>query len=121
MDLYVFTCRSVKRGKQYDNPKIKIVRSPFPLKADIFIAKGLKYLMFNIHTLVRLMQLNPDFILYYEPHSALPVYWYYRIFKPRAKLFIHYHEYYSPEHYKERGMAFAFAKGVTLLAVRWNE
>ncbi len=39
-------------------------------------------------------------ILYYESISALPVYWISRL-KKNIKIFIHYHEYMSPQDYKQ--------------------
>lgn len=39
---------------------------------------------------------QPDVVLSIEPHSALALWLYYRLFGGTARLFIHHHEYYAP-------------------------
>jgi len=51
----------------------------------------------------RLAAWKPDVVLYYEPHSALAVYWYFLRYRGTAKLFIHHHEYYDPSDYLSTG------------------
>jgi len=107
IDIHVFSCKNQKKLEQYENTKIELKQFDYPKQQDRVLFKVIKYLILNIGALLDLVRRHPDAIFYYEPHSAWPVYWYYRMFKSRAKLFIHHHEYYPPEQYKERGMAFA--------------
>lgn len=107
METYVFCCSGVRQAEKYENDMSKICRFPFSKKNDFFIVKLIKIFLFNIGTLIRLIKIRPAYILYYEPHSAWPVYYYCRYFNPKAKLFIHYHEYYQPSHFLDKGMFFA--------------
>lgn len=82
---------------------IKIGRSRHPGSSNSIIIRFLWLLKFNIITLIRLIHANPDLIIYYETFSALPVYIYLRYFRFRLKprLYIHYHEYTTPEEYQK--------------------
>ena len=60
--------------------------------------------LFVIKSLWHLARWRPDVVMYYESHSALPVYYYFRYCRSKAKLFIHYHEYMTPAEYEQKGM-----------------
>ena len=47
---------------------------------------------------------KPDVLLSVEPHSAFAVWLYLKIFRGKARLFIHHHEYYAPEDFEGPGM-----------------
>jgi hypothetical protein len=53
------------------------------------------YLYFNISTFFYLCYYRPTKLLYYETYSCWPAYWYLKFF-PATQLFIHFHEYLSP-------------------------
>lgn len=71
--------------------------------AKIFI----KYLLFTLYTLCKLISKRPDAVLYYESISALPVFLYKYLFSRSVKLCIHYHEYMTPSEYLKSGMRLA--------------
>ena len=62
------------------------------------------YGLFTLKTVFHLLRWRPTAIIYYESHSALPIYIYYKFFRAKSKLFIHYHEYMSPADYSQKGM-----------------
>jgi glycosyltransferase involved in cell wall biosynthesis len=57
------------------------------------------YIYFNVKALLLLIKHKPASILYYETLSAFPALWYKKWINPKVRLFIHYHEYTSPEDY----------------------
>ncbi|ULQ56264.1 hypothetical protein KJS94_16565 [Flavihumibacter rivuli] len=63
------------------------------------INRYLAYLRFNIGALLILLFHRPDSVFYYESISAFPAILYKKFIRPGAKLFIHYHEYVSPQEY----------------------
>jgi hypothetical protein len=58
------------------------------------------YINYNLVTFLQLLFYKPTKIIYYETYSALPVYWYKRLFKA-TPVFIHFHEYVSPKEKQE--------------------
>lgn len=57
------------------------------------------YIWYNLVALFLLILRKPEQILYYESLSAFPAFVYLKYINPRAKLYIHYHEYTSPMEY----------------------
>ncbi|MBD3296076.1 MAG: hypothetical protein GF392_01755 [Candidatus Omnitrophica bacterium] len=106
-ELKVFAYENVQGIKEYKNERFAIAKYSFPERKDNKLTKLIKYLRFNLAIVLGLLKVRPDVILYYEPYSAVPVYWYLKLFKPDARLFIHYHEYYPPEHFLDKGMEVA--------------
>jgi hypothetical protein len=58
------------------------------------------YINYNLVTFLQLLFYKPTKIIYYETYSSLPVYWYKQLFKA-TPIFIHFHEYVSPEEKQE--------------------
>jgi len=100
----VFSSDNLKKRKPYFNDVISIVRYTFPVSQENIIFRLWKYLLFNIGVLIRLIIFKPEKILYFEPHSAGVVYWYRKFFNEKLALLIHYHEYYEPAQFEQRGM-----------------
>jgi len=93
----LFTTRLDKNDISYfEKVNCRIFRFPLP-KKEAFIKRLLKYFYFNFSVLLRLIRLRPHRILYYETYSAFPVYIYKRFVNPKVEVFIHCHEYFSPE------------------------
>jgi len=86
------------------SPGCTIQRSSEPRGSGRAVARLLQHLWFTLGTLWRLLRFRPAAILYFEPHSALPVYLYTRYFKPATAVFIHNHEYYGPDQFALPGM-----------------
>jgi hypothetical protein len=64
----------------------------------------LGYLQWHLTTATELAAFKPDVIISVEPHSAIAVWLYYRLFSGKARLFIHHHEFYAPEDFEAEGM-----------------
>lgn len=101
--IFVYSSTNVKRRKSYQQVNVCLTRFPFPKEGNPSFIRLFKYLVFNIGTLIDLLWKNPNAILYYESFSAWPVYWFMRLRGRNCQLFIHYHEYFTPEWY-ENGM-----------------
>lgn len=97
----VWSCGNIKKREEYQNRKISITRNAFPDVKEFAIIRLMKYWIFNINTLIGLVIFRPDRLLYYESFSVWPVYFYLKYFNNAAQLFIHFHEYSSPEWYAE--------------------
>lgn len=67
-------------------------------KTDGAIAKLIKYVKFYWGTTFCLFMQKPTNILYYETMSCLPAYLYKLAYR-KTKIYIHYHEYVSPNEY----------------------
>jgi len=64
----------------------------------------LKALCFEISSIFKMLLWHPDVILYYESSSAFSPYLYKRYFNKNVKVYVHYHEYTTPEQYERIGM-----------------
>jgi len=104
LDVRVFSVENSKNRPPYSKEGIQIVRAKVPQPGQNLISRALLYVDFIRRTLVGLIRFRPQAILYFEPHSALPVYLYSRLFSRSTTVFIHHHEYYEPEQYSGRGM-----------------
>jgi glycosyltransferase involved in cell wall biosynthesis len=63
----------------------------------------LAYLGFYWMTFLRLLSGSPSAIVYIEPSSAFPVYLY-SLLRPGVPIFLHHHEYHSPDQFLRPGM-----------------
>ncbi len=103
--LKIYSTNNIKRRKTYQllapttNGALIIKRSPFPKETDNSIIRILKYIHFNLSTLINLLIYKPNSLLYFESYSAWPTYIYTKYFNRKCKLFIHYHEYASKDWY----------------------
>jgi hypothetical protein len=62
-------------------------------------SRWLAYFSYYSRTLLALIRWRPDAVLYYETLSAWPALAYKKLGRPGAGLFVHYHEYTSPDEY----------------------
>lgn len=79
------------------NIKIKRIGQIYPQP----YLRILHYLKFYIFGLITLLVRRPRKILWYETLSSLPAIIYYYLTWEKPKLFVHYHEYMSPEEIRE--------------------
>lgn len=101
----VFTTKCKEKIPLYQNNSVDIIRF-YPITASI--SRYLFYFVFYFGTIFRLLFLKPSKILWYETLSSFPAIVYYFLKRKKPRLYIHYHEYTSPEEIE---------KGMTL--VRW--
>jgi hypothetical protein len=99
----VISSENEKGREPYCNPRIEIRRLRFARRGDRLPVRWRNALAWHWQAARALKQFQPDVILYYEPHSALAVYLYYFWFGGTARLFIHHHEYYTPQDYRQPG------------------
>ena len=86
--------------KIYHNARnIQIVRLGASGQNLNIIKRYWSYFLFNTVSLLYILIKRPRSILYYETISSYPAYLYKRFFNSKARIFIHFHEYSSPEDY----------------------
>lgn len=91
----VFSTKHPKNFDTYKNKQHKIRR--FQSINSNFSLRIIQYLNFYIGTLIQLIRTRPTHILWFETLSAFPAIIYYYLRFKKLKLFVHYHEYESPE------------------------
>lgn len=82
---------------------IEIVRLGKISQTQGFITRLFNYFVFYGMVLLKLIILQPKSILYFETLSSFPAIFFKFFFKPSVRLFIHYHEYTTPNEY-DKGM-----------------
>lgn len=100
MQVLVISTNNSKKRKTYGQQGIRLHRTAYPAYVKGLFRKLLAFAEMILSPLVWLIRFRPDVLMYYEPHSAYPVYLYKRYIRPSVRLFIHYHEYYTPEEFK---------------------
>ncbi len=91
--------------EDFSDSLVEMVRGTFPTGRS-GLNRIFAYLSFHLKSFFHILKNKPDFILYIEPHSAFPVFLSRLVFR-RALIFIHYHEYHSPEEFLKPGMRMA--------------
>ncbi len=97
-EITVYTTENTKGIKPAAFKNIKILRSA-GIGQESSLKRFFKYVSFNLVTFLKLCYFHPDFLLYYESYSAMPVFLYMRIFGKKTKLGIHFHEYFPQDWY----------------------
>lgn len=100
----VFTSHNRAGRPAYVSRHARIHRFPSLRTGAGPLARLWTPLRFTLGTTRALIRFRPDAILYYEPHSAMPVFLYSRYVDPGARLLIHHHEYYEPDQFENPGM-----------------
>lgn len=90
--------------REYDNSDIKIYRPVSTRLKKNRLLNLISYIYFTLFALLKILLLRPDILVYYESISALAPYIYKRYINKSVKLYIHYHEYMTPEEYARPGM-----------------
>lgn len=88
---------------EYANPSVQFSRIRFPNRRLSKIRRLLCFLQFPLLALWKMICFRPDVVLYFEPHSSFPA-TLFGLVNYRYRLFIHYHEYYDPDHFHVPGM-----------------
>ena len=98
-NVHVFSTHNDKGRKIYKNDWVYIHRYPMPGKESA-PTRFYKNMLFNWKVLYQLIKLKPKAILYFETYSAYPVYLYKKYFNRNVPVYIHCHEYFSPDWYR---------------------
>jgi hypothetical protein len=101
-ELDVYSTVNHSPGKEFRCGKSRIHRSANPAMFGGW-RRLVCYALFQISTLLQLLWRRPAAIVYVEPSSSFPVYLY-SFLRPRVRLFIHHHEYHSPDQFSRPGM-----------------
>jgi len=103
--LSVFSTHNTKNRTVYDNKSVKIYRTASSENTDYKFVRLWKYFVFQISVFFKLIIIRPEKILYYESLSSFSVFLYKRFINHSVKIYIHYHEYVSPDEYANKSMA----------------
>ena len=88
-----------KSLKSFTHPNIRIIRTPGIRPGSLF--RLINYCRFYLGSLWFLLNIKPHIVLYYETLSSWPVLIYKKVRKKKLKVFLHCHEYTSPENYND--------------------
>lgn len=103
-EVRVFSVGNLKGRPEWSHPNIGVSRCSPPDPGHGAVRRLLHSLLFVSATLVGLIRFRPDAVLYFEPHSALPIFLYRRFFARDLRVFVHHHEYYEPGQFSGAGM-----------------
>lgn len=104
LEVMAISSRNHKQRENYKHPGIQVHRITYPAYTKRAFRKMVALAEIILCPLVWLIRFQPDVLLYYEPHSAYPVYLYKKYVRPSVRLFIHYHEYYTPDEFRVPNM-----------------
>jgi hypothetical protein len=93
----VWTTRNSKGISDWECNRLSIERPNFPRATGGLLRRVVGCGCWHLRVAWRLARLKPDIVVSVEPHSALAVWIYRQVFRGKATLFIHHHEYYSPD------------------------
>lgn len=101
---HVWSSDNQKGLPEWRFPGISVSRPRYPALQARLASRLRGYWSWHWTVARALANLRPDVVVSVEPHSALAVWLYYRVFRGRAALFIHHHEYYAPADFNRPGM-----------------
>ena len=94
-----------RRGlRPWSDPHVEITRRWDADPSSSLPARMLGYTSWHTRVAAELAMWKPQAIISVEPHSTLATWTYYNVFRGKADLYIHHHEYYAPEDYSAEGM-----------------
>lgn len=103
-NIWIFSTKNTRNRKEYENNRFKIYKTKSASSKENSFFRLLKYLYFNFFVFLKLIIIKPENILYYETLSSFPAYLYNRFINIKSNVFIHYHEYTTPEQYRNYSM-----------------
>lgn len=101
LDVYTTHCCAGIRSYQPSSPSVAIHRLGAKSKQTSFAGRAWHYWRFYCLTLWLLVRTRPAAVLYFETFSAFPAVLYKKYVSPKSSLLIHYHEYITPQEYKD--------------------
>ena len=103
-EIEVYSVDNTKGRPPFACPGVRILRTASPRPGDSQLQRYLSYLRILASTFRWLRSFSPDVVIYYEPHSALPVFLYWKLGARDTRIAIHHHEYYDPHQFGRPGM-----------------
>jgi hypothetical protein len=104
MKVRAWSSSNRRDATEWSPDHIQIERHPFPGESVSLPKRMPGYLAWHMRTAREIARWHPHVLISVEPHSALAVWMYYKLFRGSAPLFIHHHEYYAPEDFGAAGM-----------------
>ncbi len=102
IEIFLYSTKRKIKGLQENSYEIKKSYRHIILSDNLPKWKRLfNYIQFNLYTTFSLLLTRPDKIIYFQTISSFPVFLIKKIFRSKAPIFIHYHEYFSPSHYNK--------------------
>lgn len=98
IEVYTTNNHSGLKKISYEAPAIHRMVTIMPQQAKWI--RFLKYFYFNLYTFFSILLNKPDRLIYFETISSFPVFLIKRFFYRKMPIFIHYHEYTSPQQYQ---------------------
>jgi hypothetical protein len=102
-EVRAWTSANRKGLPAYEADDMAVRRLDYPGPACGSARRLSGFLRWHLMVARELARWKPDAILSVEPHSALAIWIYYRLFGGAARLFIHHHEYYAPGDFRGAG------------------
>lgn len=96
VEVRLWTSANAKGLPTYVPENVVVVRPSFPGFHGSAASRFWGFLRWHWRVARDLARWRPDVVLSIEPHSALAVWFYFRLFGGTARLAIHHHEYYAP-------------------------
>lgn len=115
MEIKVWTSANHKQREPFALEGVTVERPPFVLAADHPLKRMWDWFAWNWACARGLNEFQPDVVFSIEPHSAAAPWLYYKMWRGRARLFIHHHEYYAPADYRRPG------NRLVNIAHRWEQ
>lgn len=103
-DLRVWTSHNRRGLPAWEHSGVTITRPVDANPESVIPLRMAGYATWHLLAARGISAWKPDALISVEPHSALAAWMYYKFFRGRAPLFIHHHEYYSPEDFLAPGM-----------------
>lgn len=103
-EVRVFSVANTRGRPAWTRKGVRITTLPSPLPGDSALKRLFLQLRFVGSTWAGLLRFRPEAILYFEPHSALPVFCHHLSLFRRTRIFVHHHEYYEPQEFDRPGM-----------------
>ena len=103
-EVHVITTESASSLTEHfkiSNPNLKIHRFGRSGNELAKIRRWVNFIWFYLFTTIKLIILRPKNVLYFDTLSSFPAVVYKKWVCKKAKLFVHYHEYTTPDEYKK--------------------
>jgi hypothetical protein len=103
-EVRAWTSPNSRGMKEWAGGSVRVLRHDYAQSGKHALRRFATYLRWHFATARELARWKPDVIISIEPHSAIAVWLYLKVFAGSARLFIHHHEYYAPADFLAPGM-----------------
>ncbi len=100
-NLKVITTGNSRNLNEFKSSKSQILRFIVIRKSDGKITRFIKYLYFNLLSVIYIIKSKPGKLLYFETDSSFPCYIIKKYLFKKIPVYIHYHEYFDIAYYRK--------------------